>query len=365
MNFRLYQKLSAISWLSKSYSLKFLFVAFCGVHVPLVGLLSFFLFNPAILSPFNSVLVVLVFTLVGTGITLWILNDLLSPLRKASDELDAYVRNRQLPELPVHFEDEAGQLLGNLQFTLQKQEMLVKQQESLTALLSHDMRSALNNALGLCEVLGLETDPKEQKTVRTKLELEITRQLKFLGDILQLIKHSELELPYQKMSPVSISSVVEKAIEGVQHARQKKSVHIRFSGNPGLEVKAQPALLKQAIQNILSNAIKFSSPGSSVEVQMEADSRTCTLRVRDFGAGFEPGKAGLLFQRFTSEGRTGTQGEKSIGLGLYLASEILHKHNGSIQASSDGLGRGAVFTIQLPLAPNLRKAMAERQSAAA
>lgn len=351
--------------MSKSYSLKFLFVAFCGVHVPLIGLLAFFVLHPQILSPLNSVLVALIFTLLGTAITLWVLNGLLAPLRKASKELDAYVRNRQLPELPVHYEDEAGQLLGNLQFTLQKQEMLVKQQESLTALLSHDMRSALNNALGLCEIVSSEPDPREQKIVLQKLEVEISRQLKFLTEILQLIKQSELELPYQKMSPVSISSIVEKAIEGVQHASQKKSVHIRFTGHPDLEVKAQPALLKQAIQNVLSNAIKFSSPGSSVEVSLEADSKTCLLRVRDFGAGFDPGKAAALFQRFTSESRSGTQGEKSIGLGLYLANEILQKHNGSITAISDGLGRGAVFTLTLPISQNLRKVMASRQSAAA
>jgi signal transduction histidine kinase len=74
------------------------------------------------------------------------------------------------------------------------------------------------------------------------------------------------------------------------------------------------------------------------------------ILIADKGVGFESGKAELIFQKFTSEGQSGTEGEISAGIGLYLTRKIIQSHGGMIAAFSEGKNKGAVFTIQLPIA---------------
>lgn len=141
----MYERLSALKPLSKSYTFKFLFIAFLGIHIPLIGLIVFTLFKPDGLDKLSVIGITLVLTLAATGITLFTLNGLLMPLRHSRRALQDYRYQRILPNLPTHYPDEAGQLMHNIQFTLTELNDLLEEKKDLTSLLSHDLRIPLRN----------------------------------------------------------------------------------------------------------------------------------------------------------------------------------------------------------------------------
>ena len=117
---KLYDKLSNISFLKKSYAFKFLFVAFIGIHIPLIGILFFVLYAKNTISPDSILIFALIMTLLATLITLLILNKLIRPILLASKSLDEYRNNRILSELPTQYTDEAGLLMRNIQSLFMK-----------------------------------------------------------------------------------------------------------------------------------------------------------------------------------------------------------------------------------------------------
>mgnify|MGYP000210948758 CR=1 FL=1 len=156
-----YQKLSSVPFLKNNYAYKFLFVAFLGIHVPLIGLLLYAIGTPQELSMWQTVSIVLVFTLLGTGVTLWVLKKLLKPVDLAKESLLKYVATKELPVLPTHYTDEVGLLLAGLQKAVETLDAAEKNQADLIALLSHDLRSPFVSILGLAQVIKLEQQKSE------------------------------------------------------------------------------------------------------------------------------------------------------------------------------------------------------------
>ena len=103
----LYAALSQISFLKKSYALKFLFVAFIGTHIPLLGLVGYFAFQPQTIEPMRIILVAVGLTLLAAGITLFVLHRLLNPLLQTKQALSNYISTKKLPNLPGMYTDEA------------------------------------------------------------------------------------------------------------------------------------------------------------------------------------------------------------------------------------------------------------------
>ncbi len=116
---RFYKALSGIGFLTKSYTMKFLFVAFLGIHVPLIGIVVYVgLWAPGNIQPVTLLLLTLGFTLAATAATLFVLNKLLEPVKLAMQSLEDYVATRKVPNLPKHFPDEVGVLLQSIQHTV-------------------------------------------------------------------------------------------------------------------------------------------------------------------------------------------------------------------------------------------------------
>src|SRR6187431_3283079 len=143
---RFYKKLSKISFLKKSYTYKFLFVAFIGIHIPLIGLLFFVLYSRNSISSETILFVALLLTLTATGITLLILRKLMLPIRMASKALSDYRTFRKISDLPVNFHDEAGLLMRNIQESIQENEIFINEKQNLIYMLSHDLRTFGGNS---------------------------------------------------------------------------------------------------------------------------------------------------------------------------------------------------------------------------
>jgi signal transduction histidine kinase len=118
----------------------------------------------------------------------------------------------------------------------------------------------------------------------------------------------------------------------------------------GAIVRGDTGRLQQAIWNLVSNAVKFTSAGGCVSVATMATASGVAIVVTDTGAGIDPDVLPLIFERFR-QGDSGTaRAHMGLGLGLAIARSLVQAHGGTVTAMSEGVGRGATFTIQLPLA---------------
>jgi signal transduction histidine kinase len=350
MNITLYSKLSKIGFLSRSYTLKFLFIAFLGIHLPIIALVYFMFLTDIEITPNLALSIVLIMTLVGTAITLYILTGLLQPFKEAEKSLRKYSKDGTLPSFPLTYKDEVGSLFINLQSTLQKQDKLLKEKKDITILLSHDLRSPLNKCLSLVSLIRVEDDEAEKNTYLNLVENTLLQQLEFLEEILLMLESQDTSSDLLLKTTISTKDFVGKVIDGLKLKIDEKNIEVKTNFDTLDSINANEKLFYHAVHNILSNAIKFSHPNSVIQINVESNENDVILTIKDNGLGFDSTVGNELFNKFTSHGKPGTIGEKSTGLGLYITKQIIDKHQGNITAFSNGKNQGATFVISLPKA---------------
>lgn len=344
----IYHRLSHLPFIAKSYTFKFLFIAFLGIHIPLIGLVMFVLFRPEHIGAASVLLLTLLLTLIATGITLFILNALLAPLRKSSAALQGYMQGRTLPQLPMAYKDEAGRLMQDVQFTLTELNDLLEEKKDLTGLLSHDLRIPVQNVKMFASQLVTGEATNEEVKEYAQIILDATaEQTQLLEEVLSILRQDHLFHTENINTQTDARTLVDEALVSFDGIAASKDIRIALEFDYQGTVAVQPELFKQVLKNLMSNAVKFSYPGSEVKVKVHRTGATTHIDVIDSGMGFEPQVAERLFDRFTKSGRKGTSGENSTGIGLYLSRKIMKHHKGDLVASSEGAGKGATFRICL------------------
>ncbi|NCT95334.1 MAG: HAMP domain-containing histidine kinase [Chitinophagaceae bacterium] len=345
----IYHFFSGIRWLASNYTMKFLFIAFLGVHIPLIALIIAITFNWLSLSPWSIILLALLATLLATGMTLLLLRGLLWPILEAHNALANFTEKGKLPALPKHYSDEAGRLLQQVQVSIESIDTLMRERKDMITLLSHDLRSPLNQVSSIGELLAQETSAEKARHYGTLLNKIASEQLHFLQDMLHLMQLDEADRIPDTYERKSIAPLLQQVVAAQADAARAKNIRITVTDIPDITVRYHGKLLSQALQNLLVNAIKFSHPNTTILFRTQIFSGHVHIQVVDQGIGFPPAIAERLFQKFTPESRPGIGGEKSAGIGLFITRKIIQNHGGIIAAFSDGDGKGAVFTIQLPL----------------
>jgi signal transduction histidine kinase len=163
-----------------------------------------------------------------------------------------------------------------------------------------------------------------------------------------MLKSDQMNMDQRFFKKVPVMMVIGKCYKNLELEFKNKNITISVDIPKEIEVDIQLDLFIQAIQNLFSNAIKFSHAGGTLRVDALQDERDTHIVIHDEGIGFDPAKAESLFDRFTKEGREGTAKEPSTGLGLYLVKKIVTGHKGKVSARSEGVDKGATFTIDLP-----------------
>jgi signal transduction histidine kinase len=146
--------------------------------------------------------------------------------------------------------------------------------------------------------------------------------------------------------------VIAEAVESLQPEARTKGVALETHLDPAVATMSiDPDRMRQVLVNLLGNAVRFTSSGGCVDVDLHAEAAVVRIVVRDTGIGIEPDLLPHVFERFRqADWRTaGTRG--GLGLGLAIVWEIVQMHGGTVEARSDGPGRGAAFTITLPAMP--------------
>lgn len=344
---KLYHNLSKIGFLKKSYAFKFLFVAFIGIHIPLIGILFFVLYFENSI-PATSVLVFsLIMTLLATAITLLVLNQLIKPIAIASKSLNDYRNERKLSVLPTDYSDEAGLLMSNIQESIFEAESFINEKQDLIYMLSHDLKNFAGNPQGLAKLI-IEEKPSESIKELAELICESTNlQFRYIENFIKLLDEQDQVV---KINPeprkILFTDVLDLVNEQVEQRLIDKNISLSVSiETEETKLKIDEGLLIQVLVNLISNAVKFSYFDSEIKLRVFTENKCLVITVSDNGIGFSQHQIEELFKKFTKMSRLGTANESSTGIGLYLCKKIIERNKGKLTASSEGTNKGAEFKI--------------------
>lgn len=342
-----YKKLSSIGFLRKNYAFKFLFVAFIGIHIPLIGILFFVLYSKDHFSSTNLLLFSLIMTLLATVVTLFLLKKLIQPLELASKALNDYKRKRTITELPLDFSDEVGLLLSNIQDSIIESEKFITEKQNLIYLLSHDLRTFAGNPKSLATMI-IEANPSNGvKELAQMICQSSDEQFRYIEKFIKMLKEQDEMLQTAvEVKEINLKSMIDGiALQLRQSMAAKKIELIRNIRIERINLKIDSELLTRVIFNLLHNAIKFSFSDSKIQIDVFNDKEKTVIRIEDQGIGFDSKDNEKIFAKFTKMSRPGTSDESSTGIGLYLCRQIIERSNGTLVAGSEGINKGAVFTI--------------------
>lgn len=180
---KLYSYLSSIGIL-KNYSIKFLSVAFIGIHIPLLGIIAALIYTsgPAI-NKVPLFLLTLVLTLLATAITLLVLNALVLPLKKAQVSLANYLNNKSIPDLPNGYTDEVGVLMRDINTVITTLHNNIEEKDKVIKALSHNLRASATNILTSVNSIRNENDPAETNKYLTSIANSVNQQVTIIDDI--------------------------------------------------------------------------------------------------------------------------------------------------------------------------------------
>jgi signal transduction histidine kinase/CheY-like chemotaxis protein len=223
--------------------------------------------------------------------------------------------------------------------------------DEFLALLSHELRTPLGSILVWLELLRAE--PLEDNATRAvDMVHRSARQLAELID--QLLDVSRIvagKLSVEKQT-THLVPVVEGLLEAAGPVAKAKGVLLRADLAHDLDpLWADPNRLRQALSNLVLNAIKFTPAGGEVTVSLRRQGALARIEVRDSGAGIARDLLPFIFERFRQGDTHSTRSHGGLGLGLTIAQYIAEQHEGRISADNQGAGQGAVFTFDLPLRP--------------
>ena len=223
--------------------------------------------------------------------------------------------------------------------------------DEFLATVSHELRTPLNAVLGWARMLGSKQLPPDRAEHATAaIERSAAALALIINDLLDMsrIVAGTLHLAPQ---PVDLVAVAQAALDVVRPLAVTKDVHLAFSPDlPAIEtVSGDAGRLEQVIWNLLANAIKFTPEGGRVAVFIETSKDHIEVRVVDTGQGISPDFLPHVFERFRQADGTTTRRDTGLGLGLAIVRQLVELHGGTVHAASEGVGRGATFTVRLPM----------------
>ena len=250
------------------------------------------------------------------------------------------------------YEEERAALLARERELRAEAERASRAKDEFIATVSHELRTPLNAVLGWARLLrGGKLDAAATKRALEAIERSAFTQAQIVDDLLDVSRIVRGQLKLDVMD-ADLAAAVEAAVDTVRPAANGKGITLSLDLAPGAgAVRGDPARLQQVVWNVLANAIKFTPPGGRVEVRLERLPDRVQLRVRDTGAGIESSFLPYVFERFRQADSSPTRAHGGLGLGLAIVRHLVEAHGGTVEAESPGRGRGATFTISLPLPP--------------
>ena len=222
--------------------------------------------------------------------------------------------------------------------------------DEFLATLSHELRTPLTPILAWVSQLRRGTlDPARVSRALEAIERSARAQAHLVDDLLEVSRIISGKMRLE-VKAVRLADVIDAAIEGVRPAAMAKDIRVVKAIHPGVHpIRGDAQRLQQVAWNLLSNAINFTPENGRVELRLRPAGTYLELTVRDTGKGISPAFLPHVFERFRQGDASSRGTHGGLGLGLAIVRHIVELHGGSVHAESAGQGKGATFTVRLPL----------------
>jgi len=265
-------------------------------------------------------------------------NYIYAPLRNRRGEVDRVVAICSEITEQVRAEEKLGVLA-------RQAEAANRAKDEFLALLGHELRNPLSPITTALQVLRLRRVRLRELDILERQVRHLTRLVDDLLDVSRITR-GKIEL---RRRPLELSTVIRRAIETtsplLEQRRHELEVH---APTRGLGVHVDPDRLVQVFSNLLTNAAKYSEPGSRIQVIAECDRGIVRVRVRDEGVGITSEMLSKVFDQFVQHPQTLDRSRGGLGLGLSIVKSLVEMHQGRVGATSEGPGKGSEFWLELP-----------------
>jgi len=224
-----------------------------------------------------------------------------------------------------------------------------RRKDRFLALLAHELRGPLAPLSNTLEILKRAADTELVRQSGATMERQLHQMTRLIDDLLDTGRISQGKLDLRRKQ-VELASVIHQAVEAyrpaIESARQE--IVVTLPHRPAY-LDADSMRLAQVFGNLLSNASKYSDPGSRIALTAEQQGGDVVVSVKDTGIGIPSGMLETIFDMFTQVDQSLERTRGGLGIGLTLVRQLVELHGGSVQAFSEGLGRGSEFVVRLPV----------------
>jgi PAS domain S-box-containing protein len=230
-----------------------------------------------------------------------------------------------------------------------------RRKDEFLATLAHELRNPLAPIVNSLQILKMpRIDGATVQQTREMMERQVHQLVRLVDDLLDVARVMRGKIDLRKQ-PIELATVVARAVETVQPLIdiQGQRLDISLPGE-SLLIDADPVRLAQVVGNLLTNAAKYSEAGGHIALSASRDGAEVFLRVQDEGIGIAPEVLPHVFELFVQAEHAATRSQGGLGIGLTLVKNLAEMHGGKVEAHSAGPGKGAQFTLRLPLLPERR-----------
>lgn len=245
---------------------------------------------------------------------------------------------------------ELRQMHEVLQLRAEELENANRIKDEFLATMSHELRTPLTSIMGWSRLLGSSrlSEQEKERAVHV-IQRNAEAQSKLIEDLLDVSRIITGKLRIE-MQPVSFASITESAINSLGPAIDAKQLHLEKSIDPAAgPILGDPARLQQIVTNLLSNAIKFTASEGRIDVRLQRRDSHVQLEIQDTGVGIDAEHLPYIFERFRQVDSSNVRAHGGLGLGLAIVDYLVRQQAGVVCAYSEGLGKGATFTVEFPL----------------
>ncbi|WP_416209831.1 ATP-binding protein [Nostoc sp. LEGE 12447] len=259
--------------------------------------------------------------------------------------------------------EERAHLLELEQIARAKAETANRIKDEFLAILSHELSTPLNAILGWSKLLqSRRLDQAKTSEALATIERNANLQVQLIEDLLDISRILQGKLTLN-ITKINLESTILSSIETMRLAAETKLIEVSTVFEPDVgQVMGDSTRLQQVVWNLLSNALKFTPKGGKIEVRLEQADGYAQIIVSDTGKGISPEFLPFVFDYFRQADSTSTRNFGGLGLGLAIVRNIVEIHGGIVKAKSEGEGKGAIFTVSLPLLPDESRSITDKQN---
>ena len=235
-----------------------------------------------------------------------------------------------------------------------------RRKDEFIALLAHELRNPLAPISNALQIVRMADGKKETvQFAAGVMERQLAQLVRLVDDLLDVsrISRGKIELRHER---ITVASAVAHAVEAARPLARgmDQALTVTLPPEP-LQLSADPIRLAQVIGNLLTNASKFTRRGGNIRLQVAREGDEAVICVSDNGVGIAPDQLGRIFDMFTQLDTSLERAVGGLGIGLSLVRSLVEMHGGTVSVHSEGIGRGAEFTVRLPLLVDAPQAAAD------